>query len=57
MRTKKNMDMIAVRIPQTKMARRPIERLIRLSLKRDRSLNYLAVEAILAYLDKEERRN
>jgi len=57
MRMKKNMDMIAVRIPQTKMARRPIERLIQLSQKRDRSLNYLAVEAILAYLEKEERRN
>ncbi len=57
MRAKKNLDMIAVRIPQTKIDRRPIERLIRLSQKRDRSLNYLAVEAILAYLEKEERRN
>ena len=57
MRVKKNLDMIAVRIPQTKIDRRPIERLIRLSQKRDRSLNYLAVEAILAYLEKEERRN
>jgi len=57
MREKKTLDVIAVRIPQAKLETRPIERLVRLSQKRDRSLNYLAVEAILAYLRKEETKN
>jgi len=57
MRPKRNLDMIAVRIPQKKMEKRPIERLIRLSQKRDRSLNYLAIAAILEYLEREEKKD
>jgi predicted transcriptional regulator len=33
---------------------RPVERLIALGEKRDRSVNHLAVEAILQYLEREE---
>jgi len=33
---------------------KPVERLIRLSKKRDRSINYSVVEAILEYLKRKE---
>jgi len=38
------------------MKQRPIERLIALGEKRDRSVNYLVVEAIVEYLKREERK-
>jgi predicted transcriptional regulator len=38
------------------MKERPVERLIKLAEGRDRSVNYLVVEAILQYLEKEEGR-
>ena len=49
-------DKLSIYIPQTKMKQRPVERLIKLGAKRDRSINYLVVEAILEYLDREERK-
>ena len=53
---KEVMDKLSIYIPQTKMTQRPVERLIKLGAKRDRSINYLVVEAILEYLDREERK-
>jgi len=47
---------LSILIPQSKMPQAPIERLIKLGQKRDRSCNYLAVEAILEHLDREEGR-
>ena len=47
-------DTISVYIPRTKVEKQPVGRLIRLAKKRDRSVNYLVVEAILQYLEKEE---
>lgn len=47
---------LSILIPQDKRARKPIERLIALGKKRDRSVNHLAVEAILTYLAQEEKR-
>jgi len=38
------------------MALKPVERLMKLGEKLDRSVNYLVVEAILQYLDREEKR-
>jgi len=38
------------------MAEKPVERLIKLSDKIDRSINYLVVEAILEYLKREEKK-
>jgi len=35
------------------MAQKPVERLMKLADKKDCSSNYLAVEAILEYLEKE----
>jgi len=47
-------DKLSIYIPQTKVQQQPVERLIKLAKKRDRSVNYLVVEAILQYLEKEE---
>jgi hypothetical protein len=47
-------DKLSIYIPQSKLAQKPVERLIRLGKKRDRSVNYLVVEAILDYLKREE---
>ncbi len=54
---KEVMDKLSIYIPQTKMKQRPVERLIKLGARRDRSINYLVVEAIIAYLDREEKKD
>jgi len=54
---KEIMDKLSIYIPQRKMAEKPVERLMDLGEKRDRSVNYLVVEAILQYLDLEENKN
>ena len=56
MAEKKMLDKISIYIPQKKMKERPVERLIRLGAKKDRSINYLVVEAILDYLVREEKK-
>lgn len=50
-------DKLSIYIPQGKIKSKPVERLIRLGKKKDRSVNYLVVEAIIEFLDKEETRN
>jgi hypothetical protein len=50
------MDKLPIYIPQSKMEQKPVERLMKLGKKRDCSVNYLVVEAILQYLDSEERK-
>lgn len=57
MAKKEILDKISIYVPQKKMTEKPVERLIRLSEKRDRSINYLVVDAILQYLKREENRN
>ena len=47
---------LSIYIPQDKMAQKPVQRLITLGEKKDRSVNYLVVEAILQYLEREERK-
>jgi predicted transcriptional regulator len=47
---------LSIYIPQGKEDQRPVERLRKLGKKRDRSVNYLAVEAILQYLDRKEKK-
>jgi len=49
-------DKLSIYVPQSKMAQKPVERLIKLGEKKDRSINYLVVEAILEYLKREEAR-
>jgi len=45
---------LSIYIPQKHQAARVTERLIALGKIRDRSVNYLVVEAILEYLEREE---
>lgn len=54
---KQLMDKMSIYVPQSKLDLEPVERLIKLGKKRDRSVNYLVVEAILQYLDREERKS
>ncbi len=54
---KEIMDKLSIYIPQRKMMEKPVERLMGLGQKRDRSVNYLVVEAIIQYLDREENQN
>jgi len=49
---KEVLDKLSIYIPQRKMAEKPVERLIKLGEKDDRSINYLVVEAILEYLKR-----
>jgi len=53
---KEILDKLSIYIPQRKMEEKPVERLIRLGNKKDRSINYMVVEAILEYLKREERK-
>jgi len=53
---KTTLDKLSIYIPDTKIERKPIERLIKQGEQKDRSINYLVVEAILEYLDREEKK-
>jgi predicted transcriptional regulator len=53
---KSEVTTLSIYIPKSKLTKNPIERLDRLAKKFDRSINYLVVEAILQYLDREEKR-
>lgn len=50
------LDKLSIYIPKKHQAARVMERLIKLGDKRDRSINYLVVDAILEYLEREEKR-
>jgi len=54
---KEILDKLSIYIPQRKMEDRPVERLIKLGEKRDRSINYLVVDAIIQYLEREENKS
>jgi predicted transcriptional regulator len=54
---KEIMDKLSIYIPQRTMSEEPVKRLIRLGQSRDRSVNYLVVEAIIQYLDREENKS
>jgi predicted transcriptional regulator len=45
---------LSIYIPKSKAHHRPLERLTKLAAKKDRSMNYLIVDAILQYLDRRE---
>jgi predicted transcriptional regulator len=51
---KQTLDKVSIYVPKNKVGNRPIERLAALADKQDRSVSYLAVEAILDYLREEE---
>ena len=56
MAAKTILDKMSLYIPQKKQEEKPVERLIKLSNKKDRSINYLVVDAIIQYLNREERK-
>jgi len=56
MAKKEILDKMSIYIPQSKIDQKPVQRLMRLADKKDRSVNYLVVEAILKYLEREEVR-
>ncbi len=49
-------DKLSIYIPQEKLKEKPIERLMKLAKERDRSVNYLVVQAIMKFLAREERK-
>ena len=51
---KQILDKLSIYVPATKIGQLPVERLKALGEKRDRSVNYLVVEAIMQYLEREE---
>lgn len=53
---KQLLDKISIYVPKSKVKQRPVERLIKLADAKDRSVNYLVVEAILEYLKAEEKK-
>ncbi|MGB2984205.1 MAG: hypothetical protein WBC63_10180 [Candidatus Bipolaricaulia bacterium] len=53
---KQLLDKISIYVPKNKLQQRPVERLIKLADAKDRSVNYLVVEAILDYLAREEKK-
>jgi len=53
MPTSRATQTISLYVPEKAQHQRVIERLAALGEKRDRSVNYLVVEAILQYLDRE----
>jgi len=53
---KEILDKLSIYIPQNKINLRPVERLLKLGEKVDRSINYLVVNAIIEYLDREEKK-
>ncbi len=57
MAQKELLDKMSIYVPQSKIDKQPVERLIKLGERRDRSVNYLVVEAILQYLDREETKS
>lgn len=56
MKPARNTQTVSVYIPAASQQKHLLERLTRLAEKRDRSMNYLIVEAIARYVDKEELR-
>ena len=48
-------DKLMVYVPQDKQPEEPIERLQRLARKADRPINYLALQAIIQYVERAGR--
>lgn len=50
------MDRISIYVPQSKRGQKPLERLSKVAKKKDRSLNYVVIQAILDYVEREEQK-
>jgi len=49
------LDKMSIYIPEKRQAEKLVERLIKVAEKKDRSLNYVTVEAIAEYLERHEK--
>ena len=47
---------ISIYVPKGKQGEKPLERLHKLGQKRDRSLNYMIVQAVLDYVNRQEKK-
>ncbi len=47
---------ISIYVPKSKQGDKPLERLHKLAEAQDRSLNYMIVQAILDYVNREEKK-
>lgn len=47
---------ISIYVPKDKQKQKPLERLYALGQQRDRSLNYMIVQAVLEYVEREEKK-
>ena len=47
---------ISIYVPKDKQKEKPLERLWKLGLERDRSLNYMIVKAIAEFVEREEKK-
>jgi hypothetical protein len=47
---------VSIYVPKSNQPEKPIKRLYELGLKRDRSLNYMIVTAILDYVNRQEKK-
>jgi predicted transcriptional regulator len=47
-------DALSIYIPKSKAEHRLLERLATLAKRKDRSINYLIVDAVLEYLEQQE---
>ncbi|HED03890.1 MAG TPA: hypothetical protein ENI60_03875 [Candidatus Fraserbacteria bacterium] len=47
---------LSIYVPQDKRKRQPLERLHQVAKQRDRSINYLVVQAIIEFVDRQERK-
>lgn len=48
-------DKLSIYIPQEKLKEKPVERLMKMAKEQDRSVNFLVVQAIVEYLEREEK--
>jgi len=48
-------DQLTIYIPQSKRDKNIVERLNEIAEEEDRSVNYLTIQAIIEYLEKEEK--
>ena len=53
---KTRMDKLSIRIPDKMLDKRLVERLMSLARKRDRSANYLVIQAIEEFVKREEKK-
>jgi predicted transcriptional regulator len=50
------MDRISIYVPQNKRDEKPLERIAKVAKRQDRSLNYVVIQAILEYVQREEKK-